>query len=141
MRKAVEDRSIVSLDELVMHESFGARKDDWVKENGLRATNVLTALDHMSREVEFMRDFYESLSETAHPNAFGTGQFYATTDKENIVVNLSRTKRDRAAIFSQITVALFGAAWSVETFKDFDRMILEIAELHADLDAAAGQSS
>ncbi|MER8544758.1 hypothetical protein NKH41_03345 [Mesorhizobium sp. M1169] len=136
MQKAVDSRNIGALDDLAMQESFGARLAEWVAETGLRATNVLTALDHMSSEIDFAREFYERISETAHPNAFGTQQFYATIDPENVVVHFSRTKRERAAIFAQINVSLFCSSWAAEKFKKFDRLIEQVADLHAELEAA-----
>lgn len=141
MQKAVDSRDIAVLDDLAMQESFGSRSPEWVEETGLKSTNVLTALDHMSREIDFARDFYESISETAHPNSFGTQQFYATTDRENIVVHFSRAKRDRAAIFAQINVALFCANWAASKFKKFDSLIEQIAELHAELDTLGPATS
>lgn len=141
MRKALDARDLGGLDDLAMQENFGARRADWVAENGLKATNVLTALDHMAADIDFVRDYYESISETAHPNAWGVGQFYATTDKKKIVVSYSRTKRDRAAVFNQINVALYLAAWSVRRLELYDQMIVAIADLQHELNPVGGKGN
>ena len=136
LTKALDSCDIDVLDELATKELFGARLKEWVAENGIQATNVLSALDDMSEELYFMRSFYERMAETAHPNAFGVGQFYATIDKENIVVNYSRTKRSPGEIYGTLIVALIGAEWSVRKLQTYDRMVFEIADLHAELDTA-----
>jgi hypothetical protein len=137
LTKALANRDIGALDEIATRESFGARLKEWVSENGIQATNVLSALDDMSEEIDFMRNFYERMSETAHPNAFGVGQFYATIDKENIVVNYSRTKRSAGEVYGTLVVALVGAEWSVRKLRDYDRIVLEVAELHSEIDSAS----
>lgn len=138
LKKALDARDLDKLDGLAMKELFGARLKEWIAEGTPRATNVLDAIDDMSETIDFMREFYERLSETAHPNATGVGQFYATTDKVNIVVSYSRTKRSPGEIYGSLIVALGCAEWSVNRFREYDQMIILVAELHAEHDAAAG---
>lgn len=137
MRKAVDCRDIDMLDNLVVQESFGTRQLDLIEEHGWpKATNVLTALDHMSKEVDFVRKYYDNVSEIAHPNAFGLGQFYSTIDKEKIITHFSNTKLDPAHIFVKVNVALIFAGWSAAQLKEIDQLVVEIARIHAEIDAA-----
>lgn len=126
--RALETDSLESLDDLVMKESFGSRRRDWIQESGYEATNVMTALDHMGKEIEFARDFYEDISETAHPNSFGVHQFYSKIDKENFVVHFSRNKRSHDDVFSKVSLALYFSVWSLKKLDGLDKMIDEIAE-------------
>lgn len=132
--KALEAHDISALDALIMQETFGAKIPERIDELGYAATNVLTALDHMSKDIEFIRSFYEQISEVAHPNSFGTSQFYGTTNTKNGTVTFSRSKRDPTHVFDTINLALLGAKWSVWKLGTWDSMIVKIAELQTGID-------
>jgi hypothetical protein len=126
--RTLDAGALDELDDIVMNESFGTKRLDWIKESGFRSTNVLTALDHMSKEVEFARDFYENMSEISHPNSFGAHQFYSILDKENITVTFCRNKRTSEEIFSTLNVSLGFASWCIVKIEDLDKLIGKIAE-------------
>jgi len=129
--EALELRDINALDALIMQQTFGARLPNWIEGSDHVATNVLTALDHMSKDIEFIRTFYEQMSEIAHPNAFGTSQFYGKTDRTGRTVTFSLTRRKPSDVFGTVNLALLGAAWSVRQLSSWDAIILRIASLQA----------
>ena len=129
-RKALEERDLAALDRQAMRYSFGGRHPYWQFDDIGNPINVLTALNHLSQEIAPVRDFYERISEIAHPNSQGTHQFYSDVDKETVEVTFSREKRDRGAILPHLMAALTGLPWSLVKLAEIDAMISQIADLH-----------
>lgn len=128
-RKALDARDLGSLDKLAMQVSFGGRHPDWTSDGFGKAISVLTALDHLGGELPNARDFYERISELAHPNSQGTDQFYSTIDKKEIKVSLSRHKRGRTQILPHLMAVLVGVPWSLQKLAELDNMISQIADV------------
>ncbi len=127
-RKAIDAKDLTEVNRLAMQLSFGGKHRDW-RLGDWTAVNVLTALDHMSRVLPPVRDFYEKMSEIAHPNSQGAHQFYSETNKELIETTFSRQKRGQSEILENILAALWGASWSLLMLNETDKMIREIADL------------
>ncbi len=134
-RKALTKGDAAELDRLVMQESFGIRYKPWIEEDAARektynATNVLTALDQMSksRSIGF-RDLYERISEMAHPNSLGVTQFYGRIDYEKHIVHFSKTKRVEEGMFAILLAALSALQFAVLDLLQIDGMLREIADL------------
>ena len=131
------NEDIKALDDLAMHSSFGEKRAEWVNEHGLKATNVLTALDRMAKHLPRVREAYEILSEMAHPNSAGTHQFYTSIERDSSYVSLSRIKRSSSDVFKRINLALTLASWSAVNFKQFDELVVSIADQQARLEPVA----
>ncbi|MDK1375187.1 MULTISPECIES: hypothetical protein [unclassified Sinorhizobium] len=129
-RKALEAKDLGRLDQLAMQATFGGRSDYWRMDND-PAISVMTALDKLSRELPRAREFYEHISEVAHPNSQGTHQFYSVTDTQRIEVTFSREKRNRGKILGHLMAALIGLPWSIQKLADIDALIPQIADLQS----------
>lgn len=83
IRISIETRSVGDIDDFLMRGLLGGREP----EASLKAYNVLSAIDHLDKEVSGFRSDYDWLSEFAHPNSFGTHGSYAQVDQEKLTVN------------------------------------------------------
>lgn len=137
MKRHLNDQDIDKLDGLVMQQTFGGRHDYWNFDGSYIATNVLSALDlldkeiHGNKEKHGIRDFYERMSETVHPNSQGHQQFYATIDKQTASVAFSRTKRGRSDTWDKIGASLMAVEWSIKKLEEIDRMLEQVADLQS----------
>lgn len=67
------DRDPESIHKLLMSAVFGRRDIEWPE----ASIQVLTAIDHMNKEFETIREMYDHLCEYAHPNLMGGFGAYA----------------------------------------------------------------
>src|SRR5712691_2533840 len=70
-RKALDNKNITELDELVEKDTFSAKSPDYLLDPDFVATNILNAIDRLDKEVPAIRKYYDTLSEYAHPNGKG----------------------------------------------------------------------
>jgi hypothetical protein len=63
LRKLLDSRNVKGLDRLAMQGLFGAKSKFWQMGDTDSAINVLTALDHLSKELPEARDRYERISD------------------------------------------------------------------------------
>ncbi|MGE8941516.1 hypothetical protein ACO2I3_06360 [Leptospira interrogans] len=125
--KMLAARDLDGLNQLAMQVTFGGRSPDWEFPDG-PAINVMTALDHMSKEVEGTRKHYESISEIAHPNSQGTQQFYARINHDTGDVTLSNEKRGLSVI-RPLLPAIGAGMLAAKKLAQIDDMVVQIADL------------
>ncbi len=81
----IKQDNVGNIDEFLMKALFGSRN------KGARKTalNVLTAIDHFNKKCKGTRDYYDNLSNYAHPNFDGTFSMFASHDQQNKYTNFS----------------------------------------------------
>jgi hypothetical protein len=125
----LESRDTTALDRFAMRVLFGARTDYWKIGDHDNAIQVMSALDHLTKELPEARERYERISEISHPNSQGTFQFYGKTEEGELVVEFSRDKRGPTQILAHVMTFMMGAPWAVRKMAELDEMIPRIADL------------
>ncbi len=129
VERLAKDGDAAGLDEHVTQALFGAKDPYWQIADAAPAINVLTALEHMSKEMPEARERYERISDLAHPNAQGTFHFYGDPDRQRLAMNFSRDKRGRKEVLSHIVLFMLGAPWAVHKLGQLDALISPAAEM------------
>jgi len=83
---AVETQELGDIDEFFMKHLFGTAEDFIPVDR----YNVLTAIDHVDKDLEDYRKCYNSLSEFAHPNWPGLMGAYGKIDKNKTTLHLGK---------------------------------------------------
>lgn len=139
--KALAAEDLSALNTIAMRLLFGGKSAFWKIDPTLEARNVLTAIQRLERtELPGLLHHYESLSEIAHPNSQGQHQFYSETDKENIVVGFSRTKRLSIGIL-KLSASLGSVRWSESSLWKLKQLIDDIANLQDRIQPVGGEAT
>ena len=85
------------------------------------AVNILTAINHVNKEVENFKNIYDSLSEFAHPNWSGVSGSYSKIDKENIWLDLGIEVREVPLI-----IGLLPLVGTLEFFKIYYNKMVDV---------------
>jgi hypothetical protein len=121
--EAVNDSgSLGNVDEDLMSLLMGSRNNPELP----KATNVLTFVDRVDKEVEGFRKQYDGLSEFAHPNWAGTTLLYSKPDPQIMGANLGANVRSSEAT-KQIAVVNLSVALMI-----FERSYNRISEVLPD---------
>ncbi|MEX0805724.1 MAG: hypothetical protein WD688_20760 [Candidatus Binatia bacterium] len=95
LRRLIEDavrlETVDGVDERLMRMSFGTRTDI----TNMHATNVLTQIDLLDKKYKGLREWYDRLSEVAHPNYQGLLAAYETIDYSTYTVTFGITEQAR----------------------------------------------
>ena len=83
---AVETQELGNIDEFFMKHLFGTAEDFIPVDR----YNVLTAIDHVDKDIENYRKSYDSLSEFAHPNWPGLMGAYGKADRKKYTLHLGK---------------------------------------------------
>jgi len=104
-KRYLEDDGNSELDQTLMRILLGFKDKGDGQENIPNAINIMTCIDKVEREIPGFRKNYDQLSEYAHPNWSGVLGMFATTDHENIVIDLGTSLRGKENAKSQISVS------------------------------------
>jgi hypothetical protein len=140
MRAALDKRDLTGLNDLAETEMIGSRLQKWIDEDGYKSTNVLTAIDHLDKQLDGARDFYEQISEAAHPNGRGTVQFYAKADRATAEVDFSPRMHSPDHMFDMVQGAMIVIEWSLRQLPRMDAMVEDVSQLQVDLGDDIGDS-
>jgi len=114
MRQAIDGGDLQTFDDYVMKAVFGGR--DKIFDLKIEATNILSSVDRVSKEIEPFRAQYDRFSEMAHPNFLGVSWHFSTTDTEKFSISFGKNvnKRDLEKILLTIKPTL---ELALNTFK------------------------
>lgn len=106
LEAATDSGSIGSVDADLMSLLMGSRSNPDLP----KATNVLTFVDHLDKEVEGFREQYDELSEFAHPNWSGTTLLYSKPEPQNLCArfgaNIRSSEVSKLTALVNLNVAL-----------------------------------
>jgi hypothetical protein len=122
LEAANQSGSVAAIDEDLMSLLMGSRNNPELP----KATNVLTFVDRVDKEVEGFRKQYDGLSEFAHPNWAGTTLLYSKPVPEKAISNLGANLRSDEGT-KQIAVVNLSVALMI-----FERSYNRISELIPD---------
>jgi hypothetical protein len=101
-------------------ELFSTRNDEWLAAGaGFKATNILTMMEKLDKDMPGVKQHYDFLSEWCHPNWPGQSFLFATNDNANRVTTFSESKGRN----NNVLDVIFGA---LMTITYFERMISEL---------------
>lgn len=104
-------RDLVGIDEALKKATFGTRLADWLTEYpDLAATNILTSVKKLDRDIPGVSFAYDHLSERAHPNSLGHVQMFCSIDIEQGAANFSDelTTNENTFLHIAIGISLLG---------------------------------
>jgi hypothetical protein len=81
-RMYLDAKDFNMLDRLAMKEIYAAKAGDYLLDENFVATNMLSALDRLDKAVPARRQYYNTLSECAHPNMKGHYLFYGKPSED-----------------------------------------------------------
>jgi hypothetical protein len=131
LARYVEKKDFKAMSLLVDGQAYATRNEEWLKdEAGLKAVNVLKAIDKLDGLIPGIRRHYDFLSEWCHPNYLGQRFLFATIDPNKRIVAFSESKNRN----KQMLDAILAAAMMIEYFEKLlvklDEVTPTIAELH-----------
>jgi hypothetical protein len=122
MQDVVETNVVGEIDDILMKILFGC-KDGSLP---IESVNILTAIDHFDKQFgpnkKLLRHFYDMLSESSHPNWFGTGGAYGILDQQNRRYILGTTNH------SASTLCVLALLTTLEGFHLYYLKIGEVSE-------------
>jgi len=126
MKRSIETQSTDELDGFLASCLSGNRTN----EADPNSPNVLTAITHLEREEGCDRyaDFYNALSEFAHPNSMGTFYAYVRFNDADLTLNFGENMGLTTANDSAFS-AVFALEVFIEFYKRTLTMIPEITEM------------
>jgi hypothetical protein len=91
--QVVDSGILGDIDETMMRILFGCKN----RSLPMEAINVLTAIEHLDRRLgndKIFRNYYDTLSETAHPNYFGMLGAYGDVDELTKTIKLRKGNQE-----------------------------------------------
>jgi hypothetical protein len=85
MRKLIDAKDIPGLDDFAMKQLYSAKAEDYLLDPKFVTKSILSAVDRLDKEIPALRQYYDTLSEYAHPNAKGHHLFFGRLDEEKRV--------------------------------------------------------
>jgi cation transport protein ChaC len=86
---AVQARTVGDIDKDLMKLVMGSKTNPDLPQ----AINVLTFIDHTSKDIDGFREQYDNLSEVAHPNWAGTTLLYSKPDPQSLCADFGANIR------------------------------------------------
>jgi hypothetical protein len=131
-RKHLDAKELEKLDQLAMREIYSAKAGDYLLDEKFVATNILSALERFDKAVPAVRQYYDTLSEYAHPNAKGHYLLYGKLDKNERSVNFSPEQTRARGTVRHVTSACLGIIWAQLSLANLDQIITEISATSGD---------
>jgi hypothetical protein len=123
LARYVEKKDFKAMSLLVDGQAYATRNEEWLKdEAGLKAVNVLTAIDKLDGLIPGIRRHYDFLSEWCHPNYLGQRFLFATIDPNKRTVAFSESKNRN----KQMLDAILAAAMMIEYF---EKLLIKLDEV------------
>ena len=108
LKRVIDNNDIEDIDDFLRKILFGWKGNKDLKE----PYNILTAVDHLNKNIPYYRRSFDLLFEFTHPNYCGVHGAYGKIDKNKIWLDLGSDKRD-----VPIIIGLSPLVGSLEIFK------------------------
>jgi hypothetical protein len=127
IRKHLDAKQIQELDEFVTTQIHAAKASDYLLDEKFLASNIMNAVDRLDKTVPALRQYYDLLSEYAHPNSKGHYLFYGKLDEKRDAVEFSSGMTGARGTVRHVTSACLGIIIAQVSLETIDKMISEIA--------------
>ncbi|MHB8894141.1 MAG: hypothetical protein ACYC99_03055 [Candidatus Geothermincolia bacterium] len=123
MKTVVTTNSIEGFDSFMMSALLGCRDKSRPRE----AINALTAIDHVDRKYQGMREIYDYLCEIAHPNWDGTSYSYGSLEPHNDLMRLSSKYQEK--IRNGLPALVGALALFMECHNEFEELKVPFTDI------------
>jgi hypothetical protein len=108
LKELLEDRRQYTADDL--HSALEKMMMGWTNDPDFpNSVNILTMINHMDRQFHGVRERYDELSETAHPNWSGVFGLFAMIDRETYTAQFGRGLRKTTSVGKEIATTALNA--------------------------------
>lgn len=119
VENSIENKTIDGVDDKLMRLLLGGKLAD----SKVEAINALTLVDQLSKTAPGVREYYDDLSEFAHPNWSGSFGSYGTLNEKEMKLELGILKDLNSYPYN---IALKSLNASLETFSDVYNYLAEL---------------
>ena len=103
LERAIVESNADRVHKLIMGSFFATRDKENIRLGlGYEATNIVTVVDYLKREIGDIRDCYDKASEIVHPNASGLLLMYSNRDYVNMTINFGRNSMEPGETFGHV---------------------------------------
>ncbi len=129
VKKAIEDKDVKHLDEVLMKALMGAKNNPDMPD----PINILTMIDKVDKEIPNFRAVYDNLSELSHPNWAGTLGTYTKINKEKVWTDFGRNIKLGESTKAQGIISLFaGLELIVHIYNEFADFLPDLVKICED---------
>jgi hypothetical protein len=129
MRKLIDGKDATGLNALAQRQLYAAKVKPYLLDPKFLAKTILSAVDRLNKEVPDVREYYDALSEFAHPNARGHRLFYGKFDQETGIDHFAADMTGAAGTVKHVTVACLAIIWAQLVVDEMDQMQKEIVAI------------
>ena len=127
--KSINTKNFNDFKDLLEINLLGARSDIATKKfNRPNSINVLTYIDQMNKKIPNYRNYYDFLSEFAHPNSAGLCKIYSKIDWNNKTISFgnNRERIDINIIPKQLNISL---DWFINEYSESADLLDQLLKL------------
>jgi hypothetical protein len=119
-----------AIDDLANKELFSTRNEEMVSEGvGFKATNVLTFIDKLDKQLDGVRESYDFLSEWCHPNGSGHLSTYGDMDRLTGSVRFSESSERVLGIQGHVVTCLMMILFTERAMEELDKLIPAVSAM------------
>jgi hypothetical protein len=125
-----EARDLDAIDDLANKELFSTRNEEMASDGvGFKATNVLTFIDKLDKQIAGVRESYDFLSEWCHPNGSGHLSTYGDINRSTGSVQFSDASDRVKGIQGHVVTCFMMILFTERAMERFDKFIPAISAM------------